>query len=98
RWHRIISSATSYWLFPPVPLSPMRARRTDFGFSGSFNSAAGADSRLARTGMKARLLIFITLGNNIANEIDDQISLDIPQNQIVPDHPVFNLGRQRRQV
>src|SRR5436305_14621200 len=91
-----ISSATSNWPLPPVPLSPITAKRTDFGFKGSFSASAAVSGKPHNTSRTAKR--FISSRYGIFDEVDNQVGVYIAQDQIVSDYPVIEFGRQRRQV
>ena len=60
-WYSAIRSATWYWPRSPVPLSPMTARRTESGSSGSLRSSCWAEPAppskrsAARTQLRGRM-------------------------------------------
>jgi len=72
-----ISAAVSYWPFSPVPLSPITAKRIEFGFSGSFNSGGEAGVSAARKSRMEKMHRIVKSRNRVGNEIDDQVGLDV---------------------
>src|SRR5712691_2448353 len=96
---------TSYCSLSPVPLSPITAKRTDFGCSGSFSSGAEA---CARTGavrarnkkMERRIRSprIQSSGYRVGDKIHDQIPACVAENQIVPSHAIVEVLRQFRQI
>src|ERR1700736_2403904 len=91
-----ISPASSNWSFAPVPLSPITAKRTDFGFIGNFSVGPAAKTRLAR--MKRGIRRRIGSRNRVTDEIDYQVSFHIAENQVMAHHPILEFRGQGRQV
>src|SRR5260221_321875 len=84
-----ISAAVSYWPFSPVPLSPITAKRIEFGFSGSFNSGGEAGVSAARKSRMEKMHRIVKSRNRVGNEIDDQVGLDVAENQGTSYQPII---------
>src|SRR3984957_12587280 len=88
--YRSICAATSYCSFPPVPLSPITANRTDPDFSGRLRTCPGENTGRE---MMARKRI-AGLRENIFHPVNDKIRFRIQKNKIATHDAILNFRRQ----
>src|SRR5690349_14809665 len=92
--HFTICRAVSYCGSKPVPLSPITAKRTDFGLSGSSRLAADPAAAISRMEIRRRMVS----RDGVDHEIDDQAGLRIAQHQAAAHHPIIQFLGQLGQV
>src|SRR5688500_1529927 len=92
---------TVTWSLPPVPVSPSTANFTEPSLFGTrtFWAVSGPASERSRIDRTTRRITLPRSTNGVVDEVDDDVRVDIPQNQVpLVGDAVLNVWRQLRQL